>query len=190
MVDVMESDPRIGVVSPKIYLMDEDRILDQAGGSIVNLYTGSTAKRGFGELDQGQYDTFQTQECLPSGACSLSRRSAIIESQGLDEIFNPYGFEDLDYSLRVKKAGYRVAYVPDSIIYHKGNKTGFTSYTENYAAIKGKHLRTFMTRHCTKFQYLCFTLLLPILGLRSLLREARRGNIKAIFRLIQSYISK
>ncbi|MDW7772685.1 MAG: glycosyltransferase family 2 protein [Desulfobulbaceae bacterium] len=190
MVEVLDRDPQIGVVSPKIYLLGEDKILDQAGGSIVNFYTGSTAKRGHREEDTGQYDNFQTQACLPSGACSLSRRSVVAECGGLDEIFNPYGFEDLDYSLRVKKAGYRLAYVPQSIIYHKGSKTGFQKYTEEYAAIKGKHLRTFMTRHASPWQLLCFTVLLPLLGARTLVREARKGNVKAAARLFRSFIRK
>lgn len=188
MVDFLAGDARIGVVSPKIYLMDEKNILDQAGGSIVNFFTGSTAKRGHGEDDRGQYDSTQTQKCLPSGACSLSRRTVISECNGFDEIFNPYGFEDLDYSLRVKKAGYLLGYVPQSIIYHKGNKTGFSTYTETYASIKGKHLKTFMKRHASPLQFLCFTLLLPLLGMKSLAREARKGNLKAVVRLVQAYL--
>ena len=190
MVDVCENDERIGVVSPKIYLMDEERIFDQAGGSVVNLYTGSTAKRGHGEYDAGQYDGIRTQKCLPSGACSLSRRAAVQDCEGLDEIFNPYGFEDLDYSLRVKKAGYRVAFVPESVIYHKGSKTGFNSYTESYAAIKGKHLKTFLRRHATPFQFICFHALLPVLGMRTLVREMRKGNTRAVLRLFLSYIGR
>lgn len=190
MVNVLESDGTLGVVSPKIYLMGEDRILDQAGGSIVNFYTGSTAKRGHGEYDAGQYDAVRTQDCLPSGACSLSRREAVEACKGLDETFNPYGFEDLDYSLRVKKAGYRVAYVPESVIYHKGSKTGFNTYTESYAAIKGKHLKTFLRRHATLFQFLCFNAFLPVLGMRTLVREMRKGNARAVLRLFLSYIGK
>ncbi|MFH2122642.1 MAG: glycosyltransferase family 2 protein [Pseudomonadota bacterium] len=190
MVDTLEQDISLGVVSPKIYLMDEKKVFDQAGGSVVNFYTGSTAKRGFREYDVGQYDKKQTQDCLPSGACSLSRRSALLACSGLDEIFNPYGFEDLDYSLRVKKAGYRVAYISESIVYHKGSKTGFNKYTEEYASIKGKHLRTFMTRHASPLQMMCFNLLLPLLGLKSLLREAKNGNIRAVVKLFQAYIRK
>jgi GT2 family glycosyltransferase len=188
MVNVMESDPDIGVVAPKIYLQGEENILDQAGGSIVNLYTGSTAKRGFGEPDHGQYDHRQRQDCLPSGACSLSRRSVIVECGGLDEVFNPYGFEDLDYSLRVKKAGYKLAYVPESVIYHLGNKTGFQGYSQSYAALKGRHLKLFMKRHASPFQRACFHLLLPLLGMRTLAREIRRGNVKAVLRLVQAYL--
>jgi GT2 family glycosyltransferase len=188
MVDVLEMDKRVGVVSPKIYLMGEDNVLDQAGGSIVNFFTGSTAKRGYGEYDRGQYDADQQQNCLPSGACSLSRRSVIVACNGLDDIFNPYGFEDLDYSLRVKQAGYRLAYSPQARVYHKGNKTGFNSYTESYASIKGRHLRLFMKRHATPFQLICFNMFLPVLGLRTLLREARKGNVKAVIKLFQAYV--
>ena len=190
MVDALEQDKETGVVAPKIYLMDEENILDQAGGSIVNFFTASTAKRGHGEVDHGQYDNIQTQKCLPPGACSLSRRSVMMECDGLDETFNPYGYEDLDYSLRVKKAGYRLAYVPESIVYHKGNKTGFSGYSESWATIKGKHMRTFMQRHASPLQMACFTMLLPILGLKSLFREARRGNMKAVLKLFESYIRK
>lgn len=188
MVDLFEQDRTIGVASPKIYLMDEEGILDQAPGSVVNFYLGTTGKQGHGEYDRGQYDMVQSQKYLPSGACSLTRRSVLQELKGLDEVFNPYGYEDLDYSLRVKKAGYRVAYVPESVIYHKGSRTGFSSYTAEYAANKGKRLRIFMQRHATPLQYLCFNLMLPVLGMRTLLRELRRGNPQAVVRLVKSYV--
>lgn len=190
LVAQMEENIDVGVNAPKIYLQDEDLILDQAGGSVVNLFTGSTAKRGFGEKDLGQYDSRQTQKCLPSGACSLSRRKTIEQCDGLDEIFNPYGFEDLDYSLRVLKLGYSVAYCPESVIYHKGNKTGFTSYTEHYARIKGRHMRTFLKRHQTVLHKICFGMLLPVLGMRTVFREAKRGNIKAVIQLFRSFMGK
>ncbi len=187
MVKTLENDANIGVVSPKIFLMGEGKILDQAGGSVVNFYTGSTAKRGFGQLDTGQYDEIQTQDCLPSGACSLSRRDVLVRCSGLDEVFNPYGFEDLDYSLRVKKAGYKLWYEPKAVIYHKGNKTGFSTYTASYANIKGRHLKTFMHRHATLFQLGCFYGILPALGLRTLFREVKRGNGAAVFRLFLAF---
>jgi len=190
MVSCFQADSSLGVVAPKIYLLGENNMLDQAGGSVVNFYTGSTAKRGFGEYDRGQYDMKQTQKCLPSGACSMSRRSTVEECDGLDEIFNPYGFEDLDYSLRAKDAGYRLAYCPQSIIYHKGNKTGFTEYSSAYAQIKGKHMRLFLKRHSTKWQKWCFIMLIPFLGLRSLVREARKGNAKAVLTLFRSYLGR
>ncbi len=188
LVKEMEKDTTLGAVSPKIYLMDTDNILDQAGGSVVNFYTGSTAKRGFDEKDTGQYDRKQTQKCLPSGACTLARESVLKQVGDLDEIFNPYGFEDLDFSLRVLKAGFRLRYVPAAVVYHKGNKTGFDSYTESYANIKGKHLKTFMHRHANGFQLCCFYALLPLLALRTLGREIAKGNGKAVFHLAISYL--
>ena len=60
-----------------------------------------------------------------------------------------------------KEHGFSFRYVPASIVYHKGNKTGFGAYNSEYAALKGRNLRKFLKRHSSPFQWYCFHLLLP-----------------------------
>jgi GT2 family glycosyltransferase len=161
-------------------------VLDSSGGSNVNFWTGSTGRRGYGEIDRGQYDTPDTPECIPAGI-ALARRNVIEAGGGFNSEFNPYGPEDLDFSLRAKELGFSFCYVPGSVIYHKGNKTGFSTYTSEYAALKGRNLRRFMKRHATPLQYFCFNALLPLLALRTLVRETTKGNLKVPFQLLRGY---
>jgi GT2 family glycosyltransferase len=52
-----------------------------------------------------------------TGACLMSRRAVFLEVGGLDEIF-PIDFNDVDYCLRVRRAGYRIVYTPYARLVH------------------------------------------------------------------------
>jgi GT2 family glycosyltransferase len=186
LVDAIEANGDIGITFPKLYILNKEGILDSAGGSNVNFYTGSARSRGYGESDQGQYDGPDTPACIPGGV-ALARRAVIEKCVGFNAEFDPYGREDLDFSLRAKEHGFSFRYVPASVIYHKGNKTGFGAYTSEYAALKGRNLRKFMKRHATGYQWVCFNALLPLLALRTVIREVARGNAKAPLHLLRGY---
>jgi len=191
LVQKLESDQTAGIATPKIYRLDEKNVIDEVGGTLVNFFTGSTFRMAHGEVDKGQYDAYQiVPNTVPSGCCCLIRRAVIKDCIGYDEFFYPYGFEDLDFSLRARNKGHSYRFVPDSIIYHVGSKTSFSGYSLRYAKIKGKNLKYFMKRHCTKMQWICFNILLPILGLRTLFREIARGNPLSAFNLVIGYLKR
>ena len=52
-----------------------------------------------------------------SGACMMTRRDVFDEAGGLDERF-PADFNDVDYCLRLRRAGYRIVYTPYAQLYH------------------------------------------------------------------------
>ncbi len=53
------------------------------------------------------------------GGISVFRRSIFLEFGGFDETFYPgYGGEDVDFSWRAQKRGYRLAYAPEAIAVH------------------------------------------------------------------------
>lgn len=61
------------------------------------------------------------------GYCMLIK-SEVIEKVGLlDEIFSPGNYEDDDYSLRIRKAGYRLILCRDAFVHHFGS----ISFAEN-----------------------------------------------------------
>ncbi|MTI65574.1 MAG: glycosyltransferase family 2 protein [Firmicutes bacterium] len=77
--------------------------------------------KSFGEYDLTYLDEDKTHEvdCLV-GAFMMVRREAIEEVGLLDEDFFMYG-EDIDWCYRIKKAGWKVIYYPETkIIHHKG----------------------------------------------------------------------
>jgi GT2 family glycosyltransferase len=72
----------------------------------------------------GHLNSFETTKAdIISGAFMFLRREAIDKTGLLDEEFFMYG-EDIDYSYRLKKAGYNNYYYPEiKIIHYKGEST-------------------------------------------------------------------
>ncbi|MBC7694977.1 MAG: glycosyltransferase [Burkholderiales bacterium] len=80
-----------------------------------------------------------------SGAFMLIRKSVLDQIGLLDETFFMYG-EDIDLSYRIKKAGYKNYYFPDTqIIHYKGESTKRSSL--NYVVIFYKAMAIFSKKH-------------------------------------------
>lgn len=116
MVNVGETDERIGVLGPKLYFYDEPDVLWEAGGRI-NWWLGSISMYAHGEVDVGQRDRV-TETDLLSGAAMLIKRGLLDRISLLDASFF-LGFEDYDFCIRAGKAGFKVVYVPSAKIWHK-----------------------------------------------------------------------
>jgi GT2 family glycosyltransferase len=109
---------------------------------------------------------------------------------GFDSLFGPFGPEDLDFSLRLQKAGYKAMYVPKAVGYHQVSHTYGTGYSEEYARHKSRHWLLFMRRHASPWQKLAFYIFgFPILAVKVFFREAKRGNLGAIRGLLQGIIN-
>ena len=188
LVEGLESceDSSVEIASPLLYQMGTDKIIDCAGGAKLNFYTGSTQTRGHGELDTGQYDQEKFPACVPTTV--LMHRKALERAGLFDVSFDPYGYEDLDMVLRANPDRAPFLFVPDAVVYHLGSKTGFSGYTAEYTRMKGQNMRRFFKRHATSFQWFCFNLLLPFLSIKTIIRELRRGNVKAIWGLAKGFL--
>lgn len=190
LVDGLESceDPSVEIASPLLYQLGTDKIIDSAGGPKLNFYTGSTQTRGHGEVDAGQYKNERFPNCVPTTTV-LMHRKALERAGRFDVSFDPYGYEDIDMVLRANPAMAPFLFVPDAVVYHLGSKTGFSGYTADYTCMKGKNMRMFFKRHSTAFQWFCFNLFLPFLSVKTIVRELRRGNVKAILGLVKGFLS-
>lgn len=119
MVIRMERDNFIGVVQPKIFMMDKVGYLDNAGSFLTRI--GFLEHWGFGQKDSNEFSK-EREIFSAKGACMLIRRE-VIEKIGLfDDDFISY-FEESDFCWRVWLLGYKVIFYPDAQIYHK---IGFT----------------------------------------------------------------
>jgi GT2 family glycosyltransferase len=112
---IMVSSP-IGMVAPKIYYHDDPGRIWFAGGSI-SLWTGTLKHTGIRETDHGQYDT-PGEIGYTTGCCILTTREAVERVGMLDESFLMYS-EDADWSMRMRRAGYRIVYEPKAKIWHR-----------------------------------------------------------------------
>jgi len=170
----------VGITTPKILSLENPERIDAAGGCRVQFHLGETPAVGHGDLDRGQYDA--QKDCVPGGCCMLVRTDVFAEVGGFDVGYDPYGFEDLDFSLRVKNRGYRCPYVPDAVIYHKGSQTFEDGqYSHAYARQKAGNLYRFVKRHASLPEKAAFWLIaVPWRLLSAAVREVRRGNITAV----------
>lgn len=119
LVSKMESDPKIGVIQPKIFLMDKPGYLDNAGSFFTRI--GFLEHWGFGRKDGSEFNV-ETEIFSAKGACMLIRKEVVNKVGLFDEDFFSY-FEESDFCWRVWLAGWRIIYFPKTFIYHK---LGFT----------------------------------------------------------------
>lgn len=178
-----ESDPRIGQTQSKLRFMHDRGLINDGGGARISFVFWRVTPVGFGEPDKGQYDS--AHPCISCGGAMMVRANIFQELNGFDPLFGPFGPEDLDFSLRLQKAGYTAMYIPKAVGYHQVSHTFGGGYSEEYARHKSRHWLAFMRRHATLWQKVAFYLLgAPILTIQVLIREARRGNLRAIRGLI------
>lgn len=119
LVSFADAHPGIGIVTCKLLAAGGDHI-DSTGDYYTNW--GLPYPRGRGETDTGAYDKL-TEIFGASGGASLYRVKMLKEIGLFDEDFFAY-YEDVDLSFRAQLAGWKVAYVPDSIVYHEMSVTG------------------------------------------------------------------
>ena len=72
------------------------------------------------EPDNGQYSTpHETATCM---APHMIRRDVLQRVGPMSEVFFLF-YEEMDWSVRIRRAGYRLWYEPASVIYHKESMT-------------------------------------------------------------------
>lgn len=147
-----ENNENAGIIAPKIYFAkgfefhknrykEEDlgKIIWYAGGKIdwKNVIGHHT---GVDEVDHGQFRDIKETE-LASGCCMLVK-SEVFKKIGLfDERYFLY-YEDADLCERAKKSGFKVYFIPDSVIWHKnaGSTGGSGSKLQDYYITRNRLL--------------------------------------------------
>lgn len=117
LVDAMENDSAIGAASPKIRFFHTPDTLQYAGYTSMNPYTLRNFAIGNREIDHGQCDVSGETE-FTHGAAMLVSMDAIKKVGMMSYAFFLY-YEEADWCERMKKAGYKMYYVYNSLIYHK-----------------------------------------------------------------------
>lgn len=188
LLDPFLQDPRVGQTQAKLLFMHEPDRINDGGGCKINFWLGKTRPVGFRELDRGQRD--RVAPCTACGGAMLVRSDVFQELGGFDSGFDPFGPEDLDFSLRLKKAGYRALYVPRAVAFHEVSHTfEGGNYTGTYARSKARHWLRFMRRHATPAQKVGFTVLgAPLIAARLAVREGLRGNPGAILGSVRGLV--
>jgi GT2 family glycosyltransferase len=180
-------DRSVGQTQAKLRFMHDRQRLNDGGGARINFLRWKITPVGYGEVDLGQHD--HIKQCISCGGAMMVRTDVFLQLGGFDPSFDPFGPEDLDFSLRLQEAGYKALYVPQAVGYHRVSHTFGEGYTEDYARHKIRHWRLFMQRHASLSQKIGFYMVgAPFLVLHVLIREGSRGNWSAIKGLVKGGI--
>ncbi len=109
---------RVGVVGAKLYYSD-DRV--QHAGDVVGVGGVANHLHAFLDRDSPGYcrrAVLAQDLSAVTGACLMTWRSLYLKLGGLNEEHLPVAFNDVDYCLRVREAGYRVVWTPQAELYH------------------------------------------------------------------------
>ena len=86
-------------------------------------------KRGFLRFDTSNPLTQRTilsradNIFVALGCCFVCNREMMIKLHGFDEIYSPFYWEDSDLAHRAMSSGYKLLYLPKSVVYHQTSST-------------------------------------------------------------------
>ncbi len=125
------------VAGPKVYFSDSNIIW--YGGGVFDVKNVLGSHRGVDEEDRGQYDIPLETDFVTGAAMLISKE--VLDKVGLfDERYFLY-YEDSDLCYRAKIKGFKVMYIPKSVVYHANAKsTGLGSPLQDYYITRNRLL--------------------------------------------------
>jgi len=135
-------DKKIMITGSKIYYPETKKI--QSAGGIIQK-NGLTNHLGYGEEDNYQFNYPRSVEYVTGAAMAV--RKKLFEITGLfDSAYSPAYYEETDKCLRARKLGYKVVYVPESVVYHHESTT-LGALSKNYLQIFHRNRFRFIYRN-------------------------------------------
>jgi GT2 family glycosyltransferase len=117
MMPVAEQHRFVGIIGPTIYYFAHPEKIWSAGGS-VDWIRGITRMMGLNEQEVGQFGVKPRPVEWITGCALLIKMAVIEQIGGLDERFFAY-YEEAEFCLRARRAGWGVIHVPTAKIWHK-----------------------------------------------------------------------
>ena len=122
LIEELELNQLAGAASPLIrFFQNPDKIQYAGGPESIDLIRGKNSWRGWMSNYPTKY-AFVEPTSAAHGAAFIVKRKVAEEVGLLDDNFFIY-FEELDWSIRIRKAGYKILFVPASEIFHKESMT-------------------------------------------------------------------
>lgn len=116
LVEQASSDAGVGVLGPMVYHHNEPGVIQSAGGKLDRNW--NAWHLGINETDRGQFDRPHQVDWI-SGCAILFRRDVIEQIGMLDARFFYY-YEETEWCLRARRAGWKILHVPQAHLWHKG----------------------------------------------------------------------
>lgn len=193
LVNVAESDTKIGIVGPEIYFYsskDEKQIIWSAGGKIKWWRIPFYYHLGQNNIDSAKFQNI-VEVGFVSGASMLLKRNVAEEISFLNSKYF-FGYEEIECCMKAKKAGYKIVYVPDAKIWHKA----LIRYKSGYNPIIGDPSVYYylIKNNFSSIIYFYHLILMPILfakwGITYFKRYRDRETLLKFFSDFKNFIIK
>lgn len=117
LVIAAQTNDHVGIVGPTIYYFDRPNVIWSQGGEI-DWSKGITSMIDIDKKDEGQFSDIPHAVDFVTG-CSLMIKTSVIKEVGkLDERFFAY-YEEVEWCVRVARAGYKLLQIPRAKVWHK-----------------------------------------------------------------------
>ena len=175
LIDRLNSSDTIGMVCPKIRFAWGNNPIQFAGYTPLSRITLRNHAIGCGEEDKGQYETAHSTP-YAHGAAMMVKREAIEAAGIMPQCYFLY-YEELDWSMMMRRAGYEIWYEPACTIYHKESQsTGQNSPTKTYYITRNRLL--FAKRNIQGFtKYLSYIYLTIIVAVKDVHKYTFHGRL-------------
>ncbi len=169
--------PTVGAVAPLVYQLKDgqpSRTIDSAGDEYD--CGGFARKRGHNRSISA-CDLWSTEVQAVSASSAFYRKSALDKVGLFPECFGAY-FEDVDLSLRIRKAGYQIRFIPQSVVYHRCHSS-YNQHHPKVIQLQSRNEEWLFWRHLPKDQrFSSFGRHFAVLILKSLKRIAEGTFIR------------
>ncbi len=179
LISRFETSPRIGIVCPKIRFTWKNQPIQYAGYTPLSYITMRNRSIGFGEEDHGQYETAHSTP-YAHGAAMMVKREAIENAGMMPECYFLY-YEELDWSMMMRRSGYEIWYDPGCTIFHKESQTtGIDSPIRTYYITRNRLL--FVKRNNQDFtRYISYLYLIGIVAIKDIVRYSLQMRPKLTY---------
>jgi len=152
-----ESDPQVGMAGPLVYHHSRPTVIQSAGGWMSR--TWQSFHYGQNEEDQGQYNQSRPVDWI--SGCAILVRRQVIEQVGMLDARFFYYWEETEWCVRTSRQGWKLLFVPQSKIWHKGVQVDYKPspnvtyyWTRNWFLLLSKHHAPLIA-----WLYACLTIL-------------------------------
>lgn len=187
LISRLESSPKIGMVCPKIKFSWGSQLIQFAGYTPLSPITMRNKAIGFGEADYGQYEIAHSTP-YAHGAAMMVKREVIEKAGLMPECYFLY-YEELDWSMMIRRAGFEVWYEPACTIFHKESQTtGQNSPLRTFYITRNRLLFTQRNQQ-GMIKYISYLYLTSLVATRNLLKFAFLRRMDLIRATIQGVVS-
>jgi len=189
LISRLETSPKIGMVCPKIRFTWGNQLIQFAGYTPLTPITMRNKAIGCGEVDHGQFDTPHLTP-YAHGAAMMIKREVIEKAGLLPECYFLY-YEELDWSMMIRRVGYDIWYEPACTVFHKESQTtGQNSPLRTYYITRNRLLFAQRNQQAMA-KYITYLYLISIVAIRDILKYAfqqRWDLVRATIRGVVSLI--